>query len=92
MGLKLYKEIVSSGMEPNPVTHSAMIYLCTRSKIYFDSAVNFYDQMKLLNFPIHLRVHNYMIQGCSKAAELERAWAIWNNLIDEYLTMAMGMR
>jgi pentatricopeptide repeat protein len=86
MGLKLYREIVSSGMEPNPVTHSAMIYLCTRSKRSFESAISFYDQMKLLNFPIHLRVHNYMIQGCSKVADLDRAITIWNNLIDKCLT------
>lgn len=86
MGLKLYNEIVASGMEPNPVTHSAMIYLCTRTKRNFETAINFYDQMDLLNFPIHLRVHNYMIQGCSKAADLDRAMAIWNDLIDKSLT------
>lgn len=86
MGLKLYKEIVASGMEPNPVTHSAIIYLCTRSKRHFETAKSFYDQMNLLNFPIHLRVHNYMIQGCSKAADLDRAMAIWNDLIDKSMT------
>lgn len=86
MGLNLYKEIVASGMEPNPVTHSAMIYLCTRSKRNFESAINFYDQMNLLNFPIHLRVHNYMMQGCSKSADLDRAMSIWNGLIDKSLT------
>lgn len=86
MGLKLYKDIVASGMEPNPVTHSAMVYLCSRSKKYYETAVNFYDQMSLLNFPIHLRVHNYMLQGCGKAADLERAIAIWNNLLEKSLT------
>lgn len=86
MGIKLYREIVASGMEPNPVTHSAMIYLCSRSKNYFETAIKFYDQMNLLNFPIHLRVHNYMIQGCSKAADLDRAMTIWNNLIDKSMT------
>lgn len=86
MGMKLYREIVASGMEPNPVTHSAMIYLCTRSKRYFESAVSFYDQMKLLNFPIHLRVHNYMIQGCAKSADLDRAMSIWNDLIEKSLS------
>lgn len=86
MGLKLYREIVASGMEPNPVTHSAMVYLCSRSKRHYGSAVNFYDQMSLLNFPIHLRVHNYMIQGCSKSADLERAIKIWNNLLEMAVT------
>ena len=84
MGMKLYREIVASGMEPNAVTHSAMIYLCTRSKRHFESAISFYDQMKLLNFPIHLRVHNYMIQGCSKSADLDRAMSIWNDLVEMY--------
>lgn len=86
MGLKLYKEIVASGMEPNAVTHSAMVYLCTRSKHHFETAIKFYDQMSLLSFPIHLRVHNYMIQGCGKAADLERAIAIWNNLLEKSVT------
>ena len=83
MGIKLYNEIVTSGMEPNPVTHSAMIYLCTRSKNYFSTAISFYDQMTLLNFPIHLRAHNYMLQGCSKVADLDRAMVIWNLLIEK---------
>lgn len=83
LGLKLYQEIISSGMEANPVTHSAMIYLCTRSKKYFKNALTFYEQMSLLNFPMHLRVHNYMLQGCGKVADLERAMTIWNNLISD---------
>lgn len=86
MGLKMYKEMVSSGMEPNPVTHSALIYLCTRSKNYFDSAVTYYDQMKLFNFPMHLRVHNYMLQGCGKVSDLDRAISIWNGLIEKSST------
>lgn len=69
-------------MEPNPVTHAAMIYLCTRSKRYFEKAVSFYDQMKLLNFPIHLRVHNYMLQGCGKVSDFDLTMKIWNELID----------
>ena len=73
-------------MEPNPVTHSAIIYLCTRSKRFFDTAVQFYDQMKLLKFPVQLRVHNYMLQGCGKVSDLERAMTIWNGLIDKSLT------
>ena len=86
MGLKLYREIVADGMEPNPVTHAAMIYLCSRSKRSFENAVNFYNQMELLNFPIHLRVHNYMLQGCGKVADLETAMKIWNNLVEKSLT------
>ena len=85
MGLKFYEEIVASGMEPNPVTHAAMIYVCSRSKKYFDRAIKFYDQMTLLNFPIHLRVHNYMLQGCGKVSDLERAISIWNGLLEKSL-------
>lgn len=70
-------------MEPNPVTHAAMIYLCSRSKKHFDKAVKFYDQMTLLDFPIHLRVHNYMLQGCAKVSDLERAISIWNGLLEK---------
>lgn len=73
-------------MEPNPVTHSAMIFLCTRSKRHFETAVNFFDQMSLLKFPIHLRVHNYMLQGCAKVADLDRAMTIWNGLIEKSLS------
>ena len=83
MGMKLYEEVVTSGMESNPVTHSAMVYLCTRSKKYFNNALTFYEQMSLLNFPMHLRVHNYMLQGCAKVADLDRAISIWNNLIEK---------
>lgn len=82
MGMKLYKEIVESGMEPNPVTHAAMIYLCTRSKSHFEHAVGFYEQMKVLAYPIHLRVHNYMLQGCAKVSDIGRAVDIWNDLLD----------
>ena len=82
MGIKLYHEIIASGMEPNPVTHSAMVYLCSKSKAHYTKATAFYDQMALFNFPMHLRVHNYMLQGCSKVADLDRAMKIWNKLID----------
>lgn len=86
MGMKLYNELVASGMEPNPVTHSAVIYLCTRSKRHFETAVSFYEQMELLKFPINLRVHNYILQGCAKVADLDRAISIWNGLIEKSLT------
>lgn len=81
-GLKLYGEIVAEGMEPNPVTHAAMVYLCTRRKDTFDRAVEFYEQMQLLDFSMHLRVHNYMLQGCGKVADLQRAVSIWNHLVE----------
>lgn len=79
-GVLLYEKAIANGMEPNPVTHAAMIYLYTREKRTFQRALEFYDQMKLLKFPIHLRVHNYMLQGCSKAADLNTAVSIWNEL------------
>ncbi len=79
-GILMYEKVIASGMEPNPVTHAAMIYLCTREKRTFKRALNFYDQMKLLKFPIHLRVHNYMLQGCSKVADLSTSIEIWNEL------------
>lgn len=72
-------------MEPNPVTHAAMIYLCSRKKEHFNTAIQYYDQMKLLDFPIHLRVHNYMLQGCSKVADVDRAITLWNDLISSKL-------
>ncbi len=79
-GILMYENAVAAGLEPNPVTHAAMIYLCTREKRTFERALQFYDQMKLLKFPIHLRVHNYMLQGCSKTADLDTSIAIWNEL------------
>ena len=79
-GILMYENAIASGMETNPVTHAAMIYLCTRDKRTFKRALEFYDQMKLLKFPIHLRVHNYILQGCSKTADLSTSIAIWNEL------------
>lgn len=69
-------------MEANPVTHAAMIYLCTRRKEFSPKALEFYGQMKLLKFPIHLRVHNYILQGCSKAADLNTAIEVWNTVAE----------
>ncbi len=82
MGLKLYNEVIASGMESNPITHSALIYLCTRRKEFFPNALNFYRQMESLNFKIKLRVHNYMIQGCGKVADLKLTIEIWNKFLE----------
>lgn len=75
-----YEEAVKLGMPKNAVTHSAMIYACSKRKGFYAKAFELLHQMDVNGMPVDLRVYNNILYACAKVSDLRTALIIWSTI------------
>lgn len=79
---KTYRELQAQGLEPNWITHSALIYAASKRKSFYEKAMALYREMESRRMSIDIRVYNNLLYATSKVGDLETALELWNLVQD----------
>ncbi|PJF19206.1 hypothetical protein PSACC_00973 [Paramicrosporidium saccamoebae] len=77
----LHRKLTAQGMTANPILSSVLIFAASKRKEYFPTAIDIFRKMELLKMPIDIFVYNNLLSACAKAADLNTAMSLWQNVL-----------
>lgn len=80
MAMKEHDEAVSLGMPRHHLTHSALIYACSKRRAFYLRAIDLLHQMDVHGMPVDLRVYNNLLVACAKTSDMPTAVVLWEHV------------
>ncbi|KAJ7976949.1 Pentatricopeptide repeat-containing protein [Quillaja saponaria] len=86
-GMKLFEEMISSGIKPNAVTYSTLLPGLCDAVVNLDAAADVHKAMIRLSIPTEAGHYGALIENLCKANVYDRAVSLLDNLIEKEIIL-----
>jgi pentatricopeptide repeat protein len=76
----VYEELLNTGIRPNDVLLTSLLYACCQRKDYYPEAFEIVKQLESYGYSASLQVYNDLLLGCAKNSDLKTGCKVWEEL------------